>query len=355
MLIRRYDAGLVTIPGHPYLSEQGYGTIDHLVILARERPAELPGESLSTSAQATLATWSEVERLKLTTVDQEVEVQTKPFARLAEWRVHGSRSWCAPVTDPLRGGIRTWIMDPMQNTHSPLPCLQPASAVLTPGKECVVNAETEPLTELALRWHIAFRDQRLIVRHGLCNHGSVSRTVALWSLLIVPQEPGWMCLVAGQAGLEGPWLVKWQAPARIDSPSANTGVVSTPHGVAWRIGADSYPERKIGVKAVDGWTALVPDAADRRDAHGRRLVLLSRITEQPTGTFPEGDLNLTSYRDPDISELEHVGPLVALAPGATTWLEQELRIIALETDPGSDPTAILAAVAESVRIAAGEG
>lgn len=64
--------------------------------------------------------------------------------------------------------------------------------------------------------------------------------------------------------------------------------------------------QKVGASVPDGWAAAARDG----------LLFVKKFTYAPGAAYPDGGCSVETYTDGDMLELETLGPLVHLAPGA---------------------------------------
>lgn len=318
---KRCEAGMVGIPGHAGRSPYGFRARPHLVLIASELPAPpQPGQDRA----ALLAELQRIESIELMAGTLRATVQLKPALRLTAFSDGARPQLLAPPTaDPC--GIRTWFMEPFQDPRSPLPASRRARCTDRGPAHAQVTTDADPVSGLELLWDVRLGPDRLLLRHGLRNHGPTTRRLAIWSLVagieplgmrsVLARSPGAQAnamglrpMAKGAAAESGPIIEP--LPGIVGCQDLADGVVvdGTARAGSWQC--------KAGLRSPDGIAALTLG----------RSALVSRVAAPGDGPYPEGGLNLTTYHSESIIEIEHVGPLVDLAPGACTWLEQELRL-----------------------------
>lgn len=321
LVARRCVAGPVEIPGNSSRSPRGFWSRPHLILLADELPAPPgPGED----GAALLAEATRVEAIELHAGDLHATVQIRPCLRLSAFRRDGMPSLIA-TGDRDPSGLRTWFMAPAQDDRSPLIGLRPARRVDGDAARCVVTTGREPICGLEVIWEVGLdaAGDRLRLRQGLRNHGTEPLRLACWSILVGANPERMKALLLRGPDSTRPAL-RLHAPdhelgtnfSLSPGPWPGSGVHDLPEGLA--VDPPQPAERshiKVGLRSHEGLCALIDGDT----------VLMSRVAAEEPGPYPEGDLNLTSYRSRDIIEVEHVGPLTLCGPGETLWLEQELR------------------------------
>ena len=319
---KRCETGVVEIPGHTGRSPYGFRARPHLVLIAPELPAQpQPGQDRA----ALLAELQRIESIELTAGALRATVQLKPALRLTAFADgDGPQLLAPPAADPC--GIRTWIMEPFQTPRSPLPSSRRARCLDRGPAHLRVTTDADPVSGLELIWEVQLETHRLVLRHGLCNHGVAPRRLALWSLVAGAEPLGMRSVLARTSGTLAPAMV---LRPMAQGAAAESGPIIEPllPGI---VGCQDLPDGvivdgtaragcwqcKAGLRSPDGIAALTL---------GRRT-LVSRVVAAGEDSYPEGGLNLTTYHSDSVIEIEHVGPLVDLAPGGCTWLEQELSL-----------------------------
>lgn len=336
---KRCDAGVVGIPGHAGRSPYGFRARPHLVLIAPELPAPpLPGQD----REALLVELQRIESIELTAGTLRATVQLKPALRLTAFSDGDRPQLLAPPSeDPC--GIRTWFMEPFQDPRSPLLSSRRARCTGRGPAQVQVTTDADPISGLELLWDVRLEHDRLLLRHGLRNHGTTSRRLAIWSLVagveplamrsVLVRSPGLQApamglrpMANGAAADSGP-IIEPLDPALVGGHDLTHGLVidGTARTGCWQC--------KSGLRSPDGIAALTLG----------RTALISRVAAPGEGPYPEGGLNLTTYHSESVIEVEHVGPLVDLDPGACTWLEQELSLRELPDHALADLPGLIAA------------
>jgi hypothetical protein len=342
IFIRHCSAGPLVIPAHPGRSPRGFFARPHLVLRCASPP---PDPTAGDDRAALLTAATRGESLDLADGPLAATVQYRPNLRISSFTDGGLDNLLAPL-EARASGIRTWFMEPCQQECSPYPACRAARCTAHDARSASLRTDPEPVSGLALLWEVRLdaSTRTLHLRHGLRNHGSTTRRLAAWTLIAGLSSPRMHALLLRDPGSNAPAL---RVHAHDGSDTANP-IRAEP--VIWDIpGVHDLPdamhldgpalvdqaELKVGLRATDGRAALVLDDT----------VLLSQVDATAAGPYPEGDLNLTTFRSADILEIEHVGPLSDVAPGATLWLEQTVRLRRLPA--GSDlPERVRAAFAD---------
>ncbi len=338
MYAKRCEAGVVGIPGHAGRSPYGFRARPHLVLIAPELPAPpQPGQDRA----ALLAELQRIESIELTAGTLRATVQLKPALRLTAFSDGDRPQLLAPSSaDPC--GVRTWFMEPFQDPRSPLLSSRRARCTERGPAQVQVTTDVDPVSGLELLWDVRLEAGRLRLRHGLRNHGPTARHLAIWSLVAGIEPLGMRSVLARSPGIQAPAMglrpmakeagaesgpIIEPLPTVVGCQDLTDGLVidGTARAGCWQC--------KSGLRSPDGIAALTLG----------RTALVSRAPAPGEGPYPEGGLNLTTYHSETVIEVEHVGPLVDLAPGACTWLEQELSLRDLPEHALADLPGLIAA------------
>jgi len=206
-----------------------------------------------------------------------------------KWKNYGGhRLWHAPEVRP-----RSYAPDNESIGHQwdgvTLKLIPPTEAATGIQKEIEVTLDPA--------------QNRVTVRHRLINHNAWAVELAPWALTvmqgpgraIMPQEP------PGSELLPVRPMVLWGYTNMADP--------------RWKWGAkfitlDSDPAanapQKIGLGNRVGWAAFVREGQ----------IFLKRFAFDPTATYPDFGCNTECYTRGDMLEVESLGPLSMLAPGA---------------------------------------
>ena len=232
----------------------------------------------------------------------------------------------------LHGGHRLWAGPEVPETTY-LPDDGPLTVERDPdGVSC---SFLEPATGLSRTVRVAPAADVVVVDHGLANHGQEALEVAPWAItMCTPGGEAWVPRPMGATDPHGVQpngsLVTWPYTRLTDDRLEMGDPVIRLRGVA---GAPS--PCKFGVSGRVDWIAYRLAGA----------VLLKRVTYLEHADYPDMGGSLQCYSGGDFLEIETLGPLVTLAPGASirhreTWSlhaldaaldsEQALRMLGLD-------------------------
>jgi hypothetical protein len=210
----------------------------------------------------------------------------------------------------FRGGHRLWH-SPEASPRTNIPDNEGAVVSEIPGG-VRIDQPTEPWTQIAKSLEIRLNPERpqVIVRHELRNDGPWDVELAPWALSMMRQ---------GGVGI-------------FPQPIENTGLLSNRHVAIWPYtkvndprliwrddcilirATPSLPPIKIGYFNPHGWQGYWLDG----------VLFVKRFDPLPGAAFPDGGCNTETYCNDKFIELESLGVLGKLAPGATvthteTW------------------------------------
>jgi hypothetical protein len=261
----------------------------------------------------------------------EVTAQADPFPRVTGFRLRNADAnvLSAAAGHPEWSGVRIEYLSPAGHTaHSALPGMQAAKVSARTERFLRLEATPDPVTRLALTVELELDESLPLLRvSGLFqNTGTAPVTLAPWFIALAPYR--------------GSLLVPWGNPA--DSPGALRslhlwGDAPQPAGIEWEKSAlridltkrqADAPVVKLGIPYPAGTCAqLTPSHA-----------LLLWMPPAP-GPRPDRDTGIAIYlSEPSSSgyvEMETVGPLTEIAPGATHSATSHLRIVGADKFPAS--------------------
>lgn len=228
----------------------------------------------------------------------------------------------------LLGGHRLWNTPEVPEvTYRPDDA--PVTVTEIPGGLDLAGAP-DPVQGVAKRIRVTIADGAVHLEHEIRNVGSAPLETAAWAITQVPPAgEAWLPVTMGD--LNGPWLpnralVLWPYSAVGDPRLILGDDIVRVRGVA------GAPGRvKIGTQRQRGWIAW-------RD--GGTLLLVE--TAEEAGTFGDMGASLQCYSCGDFVELETLGPVVTLAPGASVTHRQRWRLVVV--DPAASPDAIVASL-----------
>jgi hypothetical protein len=216
-----------------------------------------------------------------------------------EWMIRGGhRLWVAPEVKP----------DTYELDNSPVEIRRSGDGILTvqpPGS----------ITKIQKTMKIALdaRRNRVQIVHALANRGRRKVTVAPWALTVM--APGGTAIIPLPAkGSHAKTLThnqEWSIWPYTDLADGRWTFGSK--YVFFRQDRKRGPG-KLGVAHREGWVAYQLD----------RDVFVKHFTWKEGAAYPDGGVNFETFSNPDMLEVESLGPLVALQPGASvqhveTW------------------------------------
>ncbi len=226
----------------------------------------------------------------------------------------GNKALPTPYGDfYLRGGHRFWhAPEAMPRTY--LPDHASASISEIPGGTRI-DQPAEPWTHIAKSVEIRLNPERpqIILRHELRNDGAWAVELAPWALTmlrlggvgIFPQPVG----NVDETGL----LANRQLSIWPYTQMTDPRLVLRDDCILIKA-VPSLPPIKIGYFNPHGWQAYwIEDT-----------LFVKRFEAIPSAAYPDGGCNTETYCNDKFIELESLGPLASLAPGATvvhneTW------------------------------------
>lgn len=224
----------------------------------------------------------------------------------------GHRLWHAPESLP-----RTYTLD-----NNPL-----AVTAVPNGVRLTMSADALAGIEKELEVTLADAGSVTTVAHRLTNRTVWPITLAPWSLTQV--APGGLGIVP---------LPPYAPHSPEQLLPTNTFTLWSYTNFAdprWRLGAryvtlrqdpDGYLAQKFGVRVADGWAAY---------AYQDHL-FVKRFAWRPGQAYPDQGVNFETYTDPDMLELEALGPVVTLEPGATVSHVERWGLFAGVPEPQDD-------------------
>jgi hypothetical protein len=210
----------------------------------------------------------------------------------AEWMIYGGhRLWHAPEEKP-----RSYFPDnspvTVQDMGGFVRVTQPVEA--TTGIQKEIDISLEPGKAHA---HLV---------HRLINRNLWAVELAPWALSVM--DAGGVAILPIPARgshtdhlLPTNTLTMWAYTNFSDSRW-----VLGEHFILLRQDSQAAVPQKVGMYAPDGWIAY---------AHNQHL-FLKKVTPQPGARYPDYGCNLETFTNEFMLEIESVGPLVLLAPGA---------------------------------------
>lgn len=177
----------------------------------------------------------------------------------------------------------------------------------------------------------------LTMRHELRNHGRESTVIAPWSITQLPLG-GRVVLPqafprAGHRVRPSRNLVLWPYTSWTDDRLAIADGAIVVHATAG-------PDLKVGCRNDLGWIGYVQAGS----------TLVQRFEPATAGRYPDLECNVETYCGPRYVELEVLGPLALIEPGAASVLVERWEV---RSDVGGalDPAALCAALARPLSAA----
>lgn len=236
------------------------------------------------------------------------------------------------------GGHRLWVA-PEHMPRSYAPDDDPVDVHID-GATVTLTQATEPATgvQKALTVTLAPAGSQVTVTHHLTNRGGCDLDLAPWALTIL--APGGVVILPQEPFAPHPDML---LPVRAVALWAFTDL-SDPR---WTIGPRFMrlrpdPSRaaaqKIGIANRQGWAAY----------HRDGLLFVKRYGWDDRARYPDFGVNTETFTAGAFVELETLGPLVVLAPGATAVHEERWFLADGVTCPDGDD-ALAAALAPHLR------
>ncbi len=210
-----------------------------------------------------------------------------------EWRIYGGhRLWHAPEAQP-----RTYALD-----NSPIEINTEDG-----GIRALQPVETATGIQKEIEFRMAPGEPRVEVIHRLRNRNLWAVELAPWALTVLAQ--------GGRAII--PLPPRGTHPQMLDATNPLVMWAYTDlRDKRWTLGfkyislsqdsAAASPQ-KIGVGVPDGWAAYY------RNGH----LFVKKFDFSKNGHYPDFGSNIETFTNADFLELETLGPLIRLAPGAT--------------------------------------
>ncbi|MCY7417552.1 MAG: hypothetical protein LH650_03475 [Chloroflexi bacterium] len=223
----------------------------------------------------------------------------------------------------LHGGHRLWAGPEMPETTY-LPDAGPVEvARTTDGVSC---SYLETQTGIRRTIGVLPGADSVVVQHRLSNEGSTAVEVAPWAIT--------MCTPGGEA-----WLPRYTGPGDTHGVLPNGSLVTWPYTrladerltladpiIRLRAVAGAPAPYKIGIPGRAGWIAYRLGGA----------VLIKRVTYLDGATYADLGASLQCYSGGDFLEIETLGPLVSLAPGASIEHGETWSLHAVDAGAGAD-------------------
>ncbi len=233
-----------------------------------------------------------------------------------EWRIYGGhRLWHAPEIFP-----RTYYPD-----NAPISVEQHGSVVH-------VDQPTEPTTGIHKSMEITLSPDRAHVQiiHRLCNEGHWEVRLAPWALSVM--APGGVGIFPhppkgthGESLLPSGSLVLW-AYTDMSDPRFTWG----DRYILLRQDATRPDPLKIGMTGTAGWAAYA----------NRDHLFVKTYPPRTAATYPDMGSAVETFTNNRMLEVETLGPLVELAPGAAVEHTEQWYLFRAVPMPSSDADVI---------------
>ncbi len=238
------------------------------------------------------------------------------WQRQSELGGSGEGTWIA------RGGWRLWTAPERRETTYALdnvPCtveiVEPATVRVTAPLQPA--AGVQKFVEVSL----PLNEPRLRITSRMKNITDQPLTYAAWSLPAL--RPGGRAFVPMDVGPLTAFdsvrrLMLWSYTEITDRRyQIGDRLVQVDHRLVGPSGGGRAgrgdDESKIGVDSGQGWAAYLLDAT----------LFLKRFPHDPRGLYPDGGATIEVYSNHEFLELEHLGPLSIVAPGAAAVMRED--------------------------------
>jgi len=235
----------------------------------------------------------------------------------------------------FRGGWRLWVAPEKKETTYALdnsPCeVQAEREKITVTGPPQPEAGIQKIVELSMRPG----ESALHVKSRIKNVSDQPRTYAPWSLPVL--RPGGRAFLPLDVGPLTAFdsirrIILWSY-TEIADPRYRFAdrLVTIDHARVKPADAEQTGRRddesKIGVDSARGWQAYLLGGT----------LFLKRFPHDPQGQYPDGGATMEVYSSAEFLELEHLGPLATIAPGAEIAFEEHWWLFAgAEIPPGEE-------------------
>ncbi len=223
----------------------------------------------------------------------------------------------------LHGGHRLWAgPETPETTYLP----DDGPVTVSRDDQGVACSWLEPQTRLRRTIAIRPTADTVVVDHQLANEGASSATVTPWAIT--------MCTPGGEA-----WIPRYMGPGDAHGVLPNGALVTWPYTrlsderldlrdpvIRLRAVAGAPGPCKVGVTGPAEWIAYRLAGS----------VLVKRAPYRAGATYPDMGASLQCYSGGAFLEIETLGPLTTLAPGALIDHRETWSLHAIDPDMGSD-------------------
>ncbi len=278
----------------------------------------------------------------------EVFVAVEPMFRLLSFRTIGHMSLMATSDNPP-AGLRLALMEPQQIPDSFDPGNQPGRLVSFDTRSANIALQASSKTDTRYTIDVALDDDkpRLAITCRLHNDASMTRTMAVWSLVSFPRR-GQLVAPFGNEPRARRQLV-YPFWSRLPQPGVRYGFDALTIDLDIPLQGRAF---KVGLTTDAGWAAYVGGAS------GDTSTLLMHAPRMEQAIYPEGNANVTLFEQDTAeessaqtqssgamtskpktwAEIEMVGPLMRVEPGQSIQHHQSLWLlpaITVAPDPDS--------------------
>jgi len=211
--------------------------------------------------------------------------------------------WC------IRGGHRLWLAPEDEAISYHLDNSSATWSQQNPASELQIESTQQRPQRLrkTLGLAVAPTGPRVTIRHTVTNDSDMPISLATWGLTVL--QPGGLEIIPQPPLGEHPHDLL-----------PNRGMVLWPYtdmsDLRWTFGrkfwllrqAKDYPPTKIGLAHRERWIAYVI---------GENL-FVKTFSYEPGAVYPDGGCNFETFANDEMIEIESLGPLVNLQPGAST-------------------------------------
>ncbi|MBX3029756.1 MAG: hypothetical protein KF809_06325 [Chloroflexi bacterium] len=229
----------------------------------------------------------------------------------------------------LIGGHRLWAA-PEDPTRTYLPDDVPVEVAQEPGS--VRLSHPEAATGIRRTIVVTPTPDSIVLDHELRNEGTAPIRTAPWAIT--------MCAPDGEA-----WLPRSEAPLDAGGYQANGTLVLWPYTRFSdpRLALDDPIIRVLGIPGSEGRVKVGLQGRVGWGAYRRAEALFVKRTAWVEGVaYPDMDASLQCYSCGDFVEVETLGPMVDLAPGAAVTHRETWSLHRI--DPAASMADVLAAV-----------
>lgn len=255
--------------------------------------------------------------IRLANADVEVVLTTDIGPRVIGYRRSGGRNMLAEIPGKVGatewqpwGGHRLWLA-PEAMPFSYAPDNAPIQHTVRDDRTVVLDRGVEKETGIAKVMEVSLADagSKVTIVHRLTNRSAESVDVAPWALTIV--RPGGTTIIPNEPYVSHEHRLQPIRPVALwgytdlSDPRWTLG----PKFIRLATDASRKGPQKIGVGNRQGWAAY---------AEGGELFVKRTAAFDEAKRYPDFGSSYQTYTAGDFMEVETLGPIVTLAPGAST-------------------------------------